>query len=106
MKNGAAKRLSGWRRVPKGAASRLIWINSMSPDWRQPARLALNDGIAWRSPMMEQRNRVVQVSRFGDPERLQVVDAHLPIAGPGELRVRVLASSLNYTEVLIRRHLY
>ncbi|MBW7962370.1 medium chain dehydrogenase/reductase family protein [Bradyrhizobium sp. BR 10261] len=56
--------------------------------------------------MMEQRNRVVQVSRFGDPERLEVVDAHLPIAGPGELRVRVLASSLNYTEVLIRRHLY
>ncbi|KRQ00081.1 medium chain dehydrogenase/reductase family protein [Bradyrhizobium manausense] len=56
--------------------------------------------------MMEQRNRVVQVSRFGDPERLEVVDAHLPIAGPGEVRVRVLASSLNYTEVLIRRHLY
>ncbi|MDA9436496.1 medium chain dehydrogenase/reductase family protein [Bradyrhizobium sp. CCBAU 51627] len=56
--------------------------------------------------MMDQRNRVVQVSRFGDPERLEVVDAHLPIAGPGEVRVRVLASSLNYTEVLIRRHLY
>ncbi|MBR0747184.1 zinc-binding dehydrogenase [Bradyrhizobium japonicum] len=56
--------------------------------------------------MMEPRNRVVQVSLFGDPERLQVVDAPLPTAGRGELRVRVLASSLNYTEVLIRRHLY
>ncbi|SFJ64777.1 medium chain dehydrogenase/reductase family protein [Bradyrhizobium sp. cf659] len=56
--------------------------------------------------MMEQRNRVVQVSRFGDPERLEVVDARLPTAGQGEVRVRVLASSLNYTEVLIRRHLY
>jgi len=56
--------------------------------------------------MMEQRNRVVQVSRFGDPETLEVVDAPLPIAGRGEVRVRVLASSLNYTEVLIRRHLY
>ncbi|MBR0822816.1 medium chain dehydrogenase/reductase family protein [Bradyrhizobium liaoningense] len=56
--------------------------------------------------MMEQRNRVVQVSRFGDPERLEVVDARPPTAGPGEVRVRVLASSLNYTEVLIRRHLY
>jgi len=55
---------------------------------------------------MEQRNRVVQVSRFGDPERLEVVDARLPTAGQGEVRVRVLASSLNYTEVLIRRHLY
>ncbi|SFP44462.1 NADPH:quinone reductase [Bradyrhizobium sp. Ghvi] len=56
--------------------------------------------------MMEQRNRVVQVSRFGDPGRLEVVDAPLPTAGSGEVRVRVLASSLNYTEVLIRRHLY
>jgi NADPH:quinone reductase-like Zn-dependent oxidoreductase len=56
--------------------------------------------------MNEPRNRVVQVSRFGDPERLEVVDAPLPSAGRGEVRVRVLASSLNYTEVLIRRHLY
>ena len=55
---------------------------------------------------MEPRNRVVRVSRFGDPEGLEVVDAPLPTAGRGEVRVRVLASSLNYTEVLIRRHLY
>jgi len=68
--------------------------------------LALDHDIAGRSPMMEPRNRVVQVSLFGDPERLEVVDAPLPTASRGELRVRVLASSLNYTEVLIRRHLY
>jgi NADPH:quinone reductase len=55
---------------------------------------------------MEPRNRVVQISRFGDSEGLEVVDAPLPAAGRGEVRVRVLASSLNYTEVLIRRHLY
>lgn len=51
-------------------------------------------------------NRVVQLSRFGDPEGLQVVDTPLPMPGPGEVRVRVLTSSLNYTDVLIRRHLY
>jgi len=68
--------------------------------------LALDHDIAGRPPMMEPRNRVVQVSLFGDPERLEVVDAPLPTASRGELRVRVLASSLNYTEVLIRRHLY
>ncbi|BBB96579.1 MULTISPECIES: alcohol dehydrogenase catalytic domain-containing protein [Bradyrhizobium] len=56
--------------------------------------------------MIELRNRVVQVSSFGDPKRLEVIDAPLPTAGRGELRVRVIASSLNYTEVLIRRHLY
>lgn len=55
---------------------------------------------------MKPRNRVVQVSRFGDPEGLEVVEAPLPTASRGEVRVRVLASSLNYTEVLIRRHLY
>src|SRR4051794_22357679 len=56
--------------------------------------------------MSEPRNRVVQVRRFGDPDGLEVVDAPLPMPGRGEVRVRVLASSLNYTDVLIRRHLY
>ena len=56
--------------------------------------------------MREPRNRVVQVSRFGGPEGLEVVDAPLPTAGRGEVRVRVLASSLEYTDVVIRRHLY
>ena len=51
-------------------------------------------------------NRVVHVRRFGSPDELQVVDAPMPSAKRAEVRVRVLASSLNYTEVLIRRHLY
>ena len=56
--------------------------------------------------MMEPRNRVVQLGRFGDPDGLEVVDAPLPTAGRGEVRVRVLASGLEYTDVVIRRHLY
>jgi len=56
--------------------------------------------------MREPRNRVVQVRRFGDPDGLAVVDAPLPTAGRGEVRVRVLASSVEYTDVTIRRHLY
>ena len=56
--------------------------------------------------MREPRNRVVQVRRFGDPDGLEVVDAPLPAAGRGEVRVRMLASSLEYTDVVIRRHLY
>ena len=54
--------------------------------------------------MSEPRNRVVQVRRFGGPEELEVVDALLPTAGRGE--VRVLASGVEYTDVVIRRHLY
>jgi NADPH:quinone reductase len=56
--------------------------------------------------MREPRNRVVQVSRFGGPDGLEVIDAPLPTAGRGEVRVRVLASSLEYTDTLIRRHIY
>jgi hypothetical protein len=54
----------------------------------------------------EPRNRVVKVRHFGGPDGLEVVDAPMPTAGRGEVRVRVLASGLEYTDVLIRRHLY
>jgi NADPH:quinone reductase len=56
--------------------------------------------------MKEPRNRVVQVTHFGGPDGLEVIDAPLPTAGRGEVRVRLLASGLEYTDVLIRRHLY
>jgi len=52
------------------------------------------------------RNRVVQVKRFGGPNELEVVDTAVPTAGRGEVRVRVLASGVEYTDTLIRRHLY
>lgn len=69
----------------------------------------------YKSPMQElaakaatrhPQNRVVQLTRFGDADGLEVVEAALPTTGPGQVRVRVLASSINYTDVLIRRHLY
>lgn len=56
--------------------------------------------------MPEPLNRVVQIRDFGGPDQLQVVEAPMPTAGAGEVRVRVLASSLVYTDVVIRRHLY
>ncbi|HET7058113.1 MAG TPA: medium chain dehydrogenase/reductase family protein [Nitrospiraceae bacterium] len=39
-------------------------------------------------------------------QQLEIVDAPLPTARRGEVRVRVLASSVEYTDVVIRRHLY
>ena len=56
--------------------------------------------------MREPRNRIVQVTRFGGPDGLEVVDAPMPTAGRGEVRVRVLASSVEYTDITIRRRLY
>ena len=56
--------------------------------------------------MMQALDRTVQLTRFGDADGLQIVDVPLPKPGPDEVRVRVLASSLNYTDVLIPKHLY
>lgn len=68
--------------------------------------LGAGSGVTENLPMRERRNPVVQVRRFGGPEGLEVVDAPLPTAGLGKVRVRVLASGLEYTDVVIRRHLY
>jgi NADPH:quinone reductase len=56
--------------------------------------------------MSEMINRVVQLRRFGGPDELEVVDAPVPMARHGEVRVRVLASGVEYTDTLIRKHLY
>lgn len=56
--------------------------------------------------MKQVLDRTIQLTHFGDADALEVVDIPLPEPGSGEVRVRVLASSLNYTDVLIRKHLY
>lgn len=56
--------------------------------------------------MNEPLNRVVQLGQYGGPDCLRILDIPRPDAGTGEVRVRLLASSINYTETLIRRHLY
>ena len=56
--------------------------------------------------MRDRRNRAVQLRRFGGSDELEVVDASLPTGGSGQVRVRVLASGLEYTDDVIRRHLY
>lgn len=60
----------------------------------------------WDTPMREPRNQAVQIRAFGAPDALEVVDAPMPSARRGEVRVRVLASSIEYTDAVIRRHLY
>lgn len=52
------------------------------------------------------RNRVVRLRQFGDPGGIEIVDAPLPTPGRGEVRIRVLASCIEYTDVTIRRHVY
>lgn len=56
--------------------------------------------------MTEPLNRAVELCEYGGPEALRIVDLPMPVPRADEVRVRVLASSINYTETLIRRHLY
>ncbi len=51
--------------------------------------------------------RRLEISQFGGPEMIRLVeDAALPQPGPGEVRIQVEASSLVFTDMLIRRNLY
>jgi Alcohol dehydrogenase GroES-like domain len=56
--------------------------------------------------MNETLNRVVQVRRFVSPDELEVIGAPVPTASGGEVRIRVPASGVEYTDTLIRQHLY
>ena len=46
--------------------------------------------------------KAVGVTEFGGPEALQVVEIPDPHAGPGEIRLRVRAASVNPADVLVR----
>lgn len=50
--------------------------------------------------------RVVQFSRFGGPEVLEIAEVPRPEPGPGEVLVEVLSAGLNHMEALIRRGLF
>src|SRR5438034_10429369 len=48
----------------------------------------------------------VVVDHFGGPEVLRVVEEDVPQPGPGEVRVRVLAAGVSFTDALIRAGTY
>jgi NADPH2:quinone reductase len=48
----------------------------------------------------------VVVERFGGPEVLKVVEEDAPQPGPGQVRVRVLAAGVSFTDALIRAGTY
>ena len=50
--------------------------------------------------------RAVVLRQFGGPEGFELVESPLPSAGPGEVRVRVLAASVQFTDVLLRTGKY
>lgn len=59
-----------------------------------------------QGPIMTNRIRQMEIVAFGGPENLRLTDAPMPVPGPGQLRVRVLAASVQFTDVLIRKGIY
>src|SRR5215472_15784498 len=100
--------LCGRSRRAAGRSGKCL-LSGMAAGKRVASRLpghGLSHEVARNTAMTKPRNAIVQVRRFGGAAGLEVVDAPLPTAGRGEVRVRVLASALEYTDVVIRRHLY
>jgi NADPH2:quinone reductase len=50
--------------------------------------------------------RVIILRRFGGPEGFEMVEPPLPSAGDAEVRVRVLAASVQFTDLLLRKGKY
>jgi NADPH:quinone reductase-like Zn-dependent oxidoreductase len=56
--------------------------------------------------MSARMNGRIVVTRLGGPETLQYIEESIPEPGPREVRVKVLATSVSYADVLMRRGLY
>ena len=48
------------------------------------------------------RMKRVIVDHYGGPEVLRIVEGEVPRPGPGEVRVRVLAAGVSYTDAMLR----
>src|SRR5437763_13837148 len=58
------------------------------------------------SSATQERMKRVVVDHFGGPEVLKVIEEDAPRPGPGEVRVRVLAAGVSFTDALIRAGTY
>ncbi|MBV9876123.1 MAG: zinc-binding alcohol dehydrogenase family protein [Verrucomicrobia bacterium] len=50
--------------------------------------------------------QAAQLSRFGAPDVLEIVELPMPSLGPGEVTVRIRAAGINFFETLVRRNRY
>jgi NADPH:quinone reductase len=50
--------------------------------------------------------KALRISRHGGPEVMEVVEVAVPEPKPGEVRIRVVAAGLNYSDIMIREGSY
>src|SRR5262249_44980065 len=70
------------------------------------ARTATSSEGGAMSVATQERMRRVVVDHFGGPEVLSVVEDDVPEPGPGEVRVRVLAAGVSFTDSQLRAGTY
>ena len=58
------------------------------------------------SSATQERMKRVVVDHFGGPDVLRVVEDDAPRPGPGEVRVRVLAAGVSFTDAQLRAGTY
>lgn len=52
------------------------------------------------------RQQVLSLRRFGGTDGFELLDDAMPTAGPGEVRIRVLAASVQFTDLVMRQGKY
>src|SRR5215218_7364568 len=70
------------------------------------ATASLKQAVSLHAEQQSERMQRVVVDRFGGPEVLRVVEEDVPRPGPGEVRVRVLAAGVSFTDALLRAGTY
>ncbi|MFD1563534.1 zinc-binding alcohol dehydrogenase family protein [Haloarchaeobius amylolyticus] len=50
--------------------------------------------------------KAIEVTEYGDSDRLAVIDTDRPEPGPGEVRIAVEAAGINFADIMQRRGLY
>src|SRR5436305_935892 len=88
-------------RPPVRTATR--WTVTFGPEARAAGCRRWAIGDAWELVTVVKR---VVVDRFGGPEVLSVIDDADPRPGPGEVRVRVLAAGVSFTDAQLRAGTY
>jgi NADPH2:quinone reductase len=62
--------------------------------------------VSLHTRQQSERMQRVVVDHFGGPDVLRVVEEDVPRPGPGEVRVRVLAAGVSFTDALLRAGTY
>jgi hypothetical protein len=59
-----------------------------------------------RSSMVPSTQRMLMLTKFGGPDGFAVVERPVPEPGVGEILVKVLAASVQFTDVILRKGQY